>query len=101
MAQLSEEEELVLIRNSHMISTRIREDLQPFENGCLMFKTFYPEVYSLLARLTSKEVISIFERYSDNILFREEIDTILSPRGKEWITGELDLIKNLSGGLSD
>ena len=92
-AQLTKEEELLVVRNAHLVSPRIGKDMQDSKERVFIFKSLFPELYSVLKRVTPEETFDIYERYKDHPVFREDIHNALTPHGREWIIKELEMIK--------
>ena len=93
MAGLSKEEEMLIVRNVHLVSDRIENNMPLSEDRLFFFKNLFSDLFSVLSRATPEEVFAIFEQHRDHPFFARDIETVLTPRGKEFLTGELKMIR--------
>ena len=90
---LTKEEELMLIKNAHFVTDRMKSDRLMAESHVRVFKQLFPDLYSLLRRVQPEEVFEIYEKYKEHEVFRLEMETLFSPKGREWVANELRMIK--------
>ena len=93
MVQLDQEEETLLVRHAYLASSRIRDGSPPSEDRIDKLKEMFPDLLSILMKIQSEEAFEIFGRYKDHPIFRKDIEIILTPNGKEWMTRELKMIR--------
>jgi hypothetical protein len=93
MLLLTQAEELLFIRRVHLVSERVKKDRQLTEDNLRLIKNLFPEVYSILTRIQPDEAFRIFEKYKDHPFYQADIEIVLSPKGKEMVTRELEMIR--------
>jgi len=90
---LTQEDESLFIRHAHLVSERIKSDRQLTEDNLRMIKSLFPDLYSILARIRPEEAFEIFKRYKDHPFFCNDMEVVLSPKGKECVERELEMIR--------
>jgi hypothetical protein len=95
---LTHEEESLFVRHTHLVSERIKNDRQLTEDNLRTIKSLFPDVYSVLTKIQPEEAFSIFERYKDHPFFCKDVEILLSPKGRECVARELEMIKEHAKG---
>jgi len=93
MLVLTQSEELLFVRHVHLISERIKSDKPLTEDLLLFIKKLYPELFSILTRIQPEEAFIIFEKYKGHPFYRADMEIVLSPKGKEIVIRELEIIR--------
>jgi len=91
--QLDQEEETLLVRHAYLASSRIKDGSPPSEDKINVLRDMFPDLVSILTKIQPEEAFEIFGRYKDHPIFRKDIEIILTPNGKEWMTRELKMIR--------
>ena len=91
--QLNLEEETLLVRHAYLASSGIKDGGPPSEDRIDKLKEMFPGLLSILTKIRPEEAFEIFGRYRDHPIFRKDIEIILTPNGKEWMTRELKMIR--------
>ena len=83
------------------MSERVKSDKQLTEDNLRIIKNLFPDVYSILARIRPEEAFEIFERYKDHPFFCKDMEIVLTPKGKECVTRELEMIRKHASANKD
>ena len=94
---LTQEEEHMLLKNAHFVTDRMRADKPIAESHIRVFRQLFPDLYSLLMKVRPEEAFEIYEKYKDHQVYHEEMEILLTPKGREWVTNELKMIKEYTG----
>lgn len=93
MALLTQEEESVVIRHAHLVSDRVKTNKQLTEENLRAIKSHFPDLFAVLVRIKPEEAFEIFERYKDHPFFCKDMAIVLTPKGKECVARELEMIR--------
>ncbi len=93
---LTHEEELLFIRHIHLVAERVKNDRDLTEDNIRMIRDLFPELLSILSRLTTEEAYDVFAKYKDQEFFGADIEALLTPKGRVRVANELRLIKEFS-----
>jgi hypothetical protein len=90
---LTQEEELLLMRHVHLVSERIKSDKRLTEDNLRIIKELFPELFTILTRISPEYTFEIFEKYKDHQFFIRDIAVLLTPKGRELVAIELQMIR--------
>ena len=74
----------------------IEKDAELSDDDFKRLRTVFPEAYEITKNYTFEELIEINSEYSDSLIYGENINLVLSKKGRRWLRGMVSKLHEFS-----